>query len=82
MCNLYTLRIESWNSVFGKSLAEVMAGANLPPPDVYPSGLGIVITSDMTARKMTWGFPLVLKGKDGQPLLERECSRAAMSDTA
>jgi putative SOS response-associated peptidase YedK len=76
MCNLYTLRIESWNSVFGKSLAEVMAGQNLPPPDVYPASPGIVITSDKTARKMTWGFPLVLKGKEGQPLKPKPVNNA------
>jgi putative SOS response-associated peptidase YedK len=76
MCNLYTLRIESWNNVFGKSLAEVMAGENLPPPDVYPASPGIVITSDKTARKMTWGFPLVLKGKEGQPLKPKPVNNA------
>jgi len=76
MCNLYTLRIESWSNVFGKSLAEVMAGANLPPPDVYPASPGIVITSDKTARKMTWGFPLVLKGKEGQPLKPKPVNNA------
>lgn len=76
MCNLYTLRIESWNSVFGKSLAEVMAGENLPPPDVYPASPGVVITADRNARKMTWGFPLVLKGKEGQPLKPKPVNNA------
>lgn len=76
MCNLYTLRVDRWNNVFGKSLSDVMAGENLPPPDVYPAGPGIVITADKTARKMTWGFPLVLKGKEGQPLKPKPVNNA------
>jgi putative SOS response-associated peptidase YedK len=76
MCNLYTLRVESWNSVFGASLADVMVGENLPPPDVYPAGPGIVINSDRKAHKMTWGFPLVLKGKAGQLLKPRPVNNA------
>lgn len=76
MCNLYTLRIDSWNNVFDNNLAEVMASENLPPPDVYPGSPGIVITSDKAARKMTWGFPLVLKGKEGQPLKPKPVNNA------
>ena len=76
MCNLYTLRVERWNSVFDRSLAEVLAGENLPPPDVYPASPGIVITADKTAHKMTWGFPLVLKGKEGQPLKPKPVNNA------
>ena len=76
MCNLYTLRVESWNSVFNASLADVMVGANLPPPDDYPAGPGIIINADRKAHKMTWGFPLVLKGKAGQLLKPRPVNNA------
>lgn len=64
------------NAIFGKSLADVLAGENLPPPQVYPASPGIVITSDIKARKMTWGFPLVLKGKDGKPLKPKPVNNA------
>jgi len=65
MCNLYKMT---------KTVAEVakLFGAAADPPGnagetVYPGYPGIVVT-DGRARQMTWGFPLVLKGKSGQPL--------------
>ncbi len=64
------------NQIFGKSLAEVLAGENLPVAEVYPGTPGIVITSRSEARKMTWGFPLALKGKAGQPLRPRPINNA------
>lgn len=76
MCNLYEHYTAGMNAIFGKSLAEVLAGENLPPPQVYPASPGIVITSDMKACKMTWGFPLVLKGKDGKPLKPKPVNNA------
>ena len=76
MCNLYEHYTASMNAIFGKSLNAVVAGENLPPPQVYPASPGIVITSDMKARKMTWGFPLRLKGKDGQPLKPKPVNNA------
>lgn len=76
MCNLYEHYTEGMNAIFGMSLSEVLAGENLPPPLVYPAGPGIVITSDKQARKMTWGFPLVLKGKQGQPLKPKAVNNA------
>lgn len=35
--------------------------------EVYPGYAGLVI-ADGQVRSMTWGFPLALKGKQGQPL--------------
>jgi len=35
--------------------------------EVYPGYPGLVVASGVL-RSMTWGFPLVLKGKQGQPL--------------
>lgn len=76
MCNLYEHYTTGMNDIFGKSLAEMLAGENLPPSEVCPASPGIVITPDMTARKMTWGFPLVLKGKEGQPLKPKPVNNA------
>ena len=69
MCNLYKMT---------KTVAEVakLFGAAADPPGnagdtVYPGYPGIVVAPDggtLRVRQMTWGFPLVLKGKNGQPL--------------
>jgi putative SOS response-associated peptidase YedK len=65
MCNLYKMT---------KTVAEVakLFGAAADPPGnagdtVYPGYPGIVV-AEGRVRQMTWGFPLVLKGKNGQPL--------------
>jgi len=65
MCNLYKMT---------KTVAEVakLFGALADPPGnagetVYPGHPGIVV-ADGRVRQMVWGFPLVLKGKNGQPL--------------
>jgi putative SOS response-associated peptidase YedK len=69
MCNLYKMT---------KTVAEVakLFGAAADPPGnagetVYPGYPGIVVAPDgggLRVRQMVWGFPLVLKGKNGQPL--------------
>jgi putative SOS response-associated peptidase YedK len=69
MCNLYKMT---------KTVAEVakLFGARADPPGnagdtVYPGYPGIVVAPDgggLRVRQMVWGFPLVLKGKKGQPL--------------
>jgi putative SOS response-associated peptidase YedK len=61
-----------------KTVAEVakLFGAAADPPGnagdtVYPGYPGIVVAPDgggLRVRQMVWGFPLVLKGKNGQPL--------------
>jgi putative SOS response-associated peptidase YedK len=76
MCNLYELHVEGLNSFFARNLAEMLADENLPPSQVYPGSPGIVITANKQARKMTWGFPLALNGKDGQPLKPRPVNNA------
>jgi putative SOS response-associated peptidase YedK len=76
MCNLYELHVEGLNRFFAKSLAQVLAGENVPPMQIYPGNPGIVITADRLAKKMTWGFPLILKGKDGKPLKPKPVNNA------
>ena len=65
MCNLYRMT---------KSSAEVArlfdAGTvtfDNVGSEVYPGYPGLVITR-RTVRSMTWGFPMAMKGKAGQPL--------------
>ena len=65
MCNLYKMT---------KTVAEVakLFGAVADPPGnagdtVYPGTPGIVVANGRV-RQMVWGFPLTLKGKNGQPL--------------
>ena len=65
MCNLYrmTRNVDEVAHLFGAQLGSVgNAGA-----EVYPGYPGLVVAGG-TLRSMTWGFPLVLKGKNGQPL--------------
>jgi len=69
MCNLYKMT---------KTVDEVarLFGAVAGPPGnagdmVYPGYPGIVVAPDggtLRVRQMVWGFPLALKGRNGQPL--------------
>lgn len=73
MCNLYRMT---------KGVAEVARlfgvlpepGANFAE-EVYPGYTGLVV-ADGRARTMTWGFPLVLKGRQGQPLKPKPVTNA------
>ena len=65
MCNLYRM---------SKASAEIanMFSAEADPPGnagemVYPGYPGLVV-AEGHVRQMTWGFPLAMKGKSGQPL--------------
>jgi len=65
MCNLYRAKtspaeIASLFSVNGTSSSNA-------PPEVYPGYPGLVVAAG-ELRSMAWGFPLVMKGKSGQPL--------------
>ena len=73
MCNLYKMT---------KTVAEVakLFGAVADPPGnagetVYPGYPGIVV-AEGRVRQMTWGFPLALKGKSGQPLKPKPVNNA------
>ena len=65
MCNLYRLNRSAAEitNLFG---AQPEHGANFGE-EVYPGYPGLVI-AEGRARAMVWGFPLALKGKQGQPL--------------
>lgn len=73
MCNLYRMT---------KGTAEVAKLFEVEPDlsanyahEVYPGYPGLVI-AEGPARAMHWGFPLVLKGKQGQPLKPKPVTNA------
>jgi putative SOS response-associated peptidase YedK len=73
MCNLYKMtttvsEIARLFRVDGDSNANFAA-------EVYPGYPGLVIAEGQ-ARPMIWGFPLVLKGKSGQPLKPKPVNNA------
>ena len=65
MCNLYrmTKNTDEVARLFGAQLGSIGNAVE----EVYPGYPGLVAAGG-TLRSMTWGFPLVLKGKNGQPL--------------
>ena len=65
MCNLYKLR-RSAEEVAQLFEAEPQPGANFAE-EIYPGHPGLVLESGRV-RAMTWGFPLEMTGKRGQPL--------------
>ena len=73
MCNLYrmtkgTAEVANLFNVEGDLAANYGA-------EVYPGYPGLVV-AEGRARAMTWGFPLVLKGKQGQPLKPKPVTNA------
>ena len=73
MCNLYrmTNTVSEVANLFG---AAPDLGANFAA-EVYPGYPGLVVTEGC-ARAMQWGFPLVRKGKQGQPLKPKPVTNA------
>lgn len=73
MCNLYRLH-SPVEAVAGLFDARADTGLNAAT-DVYPGYQGLVVTGGRV-RAMTWGFPVVLKGKSGQPLKPKPVNNA------
>lgn len=73
MCNLYrmTAAISEVANLFG---AQPRERANVPA-EIYPGYPGLVVAGG-EVRPMTWGFPLILKGKQGQPLKPKPVNNA------
>src|SRR5690606_15013914 len=79
MCNLYRMtRAAAEVANLFRALAPA-ATANVPA-EIYPGYPGWVVAraADGTRalRSMAWGFPLVLKGKNGQPLRPKPVNNA------
>lgn len=73
MCNLYRMR---------KSVSEIALTFGVKPTfganfgeEVYPGYPGLVVAQGL-AKVMTWGFPLVLTGKQGQKLKPKPVNNA------
>ncbi len=73
MCNLY--RLHAGTAAIAQ-LFDAVAGPDSNRGDeVYPGYPGLVVAEGV-ARTMTWGFPLVLKGRQGQPLKPKPVTNA------
>lgn len=73
MCNLYRMT-KGTAEVARLFSAEPDLGANFGV-EVYPGYPGLVV-EERCARSMTWGFPLAMKGKMGQPLKPKPVNNA------
>lgn len=73
MCNLYKLRrsAEEIAHLFG---AGAQPGANFAE-EIYPGYPGLVVAAGRV-RPMTWGFPLEMTGKRGQPIKPKAVTNA------
>ena len=65
MCNLYRMTKPHAEAagLFDAAIGQIGNAGG----DVYPGYPGLVVAGG-ELRSMTWGFPLTLKGKQGQPL--------------
>jgi len=66
MCNLYRMTKTQDEVAQWFSAIEALGGANFSG-EVFPGYPGMVVANGQL-RRMNWGFPLVMKGKQGQPL--------------
>jgi putative SOS response-associated peptidase YedK len=74
MCNLYRLAKSAAEVAAWFDAVEAAQGANVGA-EVYPGSPGLVVAEGQV-RVMTWGFPLVLRGKKGQKLKPRPVNNA------
>ena len=73
MCNLYRMRATT--AEIGQIFDAIPdLGANYGE-EIYPGYSGLVV-ADSHAQAMTWGFPLVLTGKQGQKLKPKPVNNA------
>ena len=74
MCNLYRMTKGSSEVAAWFDAVDTAQDANFGE-EVYPGYPGLVV-AESAVRAMTWGFPLVLKGKQGQPLKPKPVNNA------
>jgi putative SOS response-associated peptidase YedK len=74
MCNLYRMTKTASEVAAWFGAVEGTPGANFAE-EVYPGTTGLVV-AEGAVRTMVWGFPLVLKGKQGQPLKPKPVNNA------
>ena len=73
MCNLYRMT-KGTQEVARLFEVEAQAGLNVAE-ELYPGYPGLVVAKGQV-RSMIWGFPLVMKGKQGQPLKPKPVTNA------
>ena len=74
MCNLYRMTKGKDEVAAWFEAVQALGGANFGE-EVYPGYPGAVVAEGQL-RQMNWGFPLVLKGKQGQPLKPKPVNNA------
>ena len=74
MCNLYRMT-KATTEVANLFSANVGQVGNAGGGEVYPGYPGLVVAQG-ELRSMVWGFPLVLKSKNGQPLKPKPVNNA------
>ena len=74
MCNLYRMTKNADEVARLFDAVTMLAGANFGA-EVYPGYPGAVVAEGQV-RQMTWGFPLQMKGKQGQPLKPKPVNNA------
>ena len=74
MCNLYRMTKNKDEVAKWFDAIEELGGANFGE-EVYPGYPGAVV-AEGRLRQMNWGFPLVMKGKSGQPLKPKPVNNA------
>ena len=74
MCNLYRMTKNADEVAKWFAAVNDAAGANFAE-ELYPGYPGLVV-ADGRVRQMNWGFPVVLKGKKGQPLKPKPVTNA------
>ncbi|MEQ5787024.1 SOS response-associated peptidase family protein [Erythrobacter sp. NFXS35] len=74
MCNLYRMTKNASEVAAWFDVVNAAQGANFGE-EVYPGYPGVVV-AEGEVRAMIWGFPLVLKGKQGQPLKPKPVNNA------
>ncbi len=79
MCNLYRMTKNKDEVAKWFDAVEALGGANYAE-EVYPGYPGLVVAAGEAGRaevrQMVWGFPLVMKGKSGQPLKPKPVNNA------
>ena len=74
MCNLYRMTKNKDEVAKWFDALEVLGGANFGS-EVFPGYPGLVVAGG-ELKQMNWGFPLVMKGKSGQPLKPKPVNNA------
>ena len=74
MCNLYRMTKNKDEVARWFDAVESLGGANFGA-EIYPGYPGLVVAG-AELKQMTWGFPLVMKGKNGQTLKPKPVNNA------